>query len=49
MLNQYGLPPGNDDYSSRTKQAGVGGVDKGWTGMFAEAKHTGLYASPHLH
>lgn len=35
-------PPGNDDNSSRTKQVGVGGVDKSLTGMLAEAKHTHL-------
>lgn len=46
MFNQYGLPPGNDDYSSRTKQVGVGGVDKGKTGMFAEAKRTVLVCFP---
>ena len=51
MLNQCCLPPGHDGYSSRTKRVlKSGGVDKGWLGgMFAEAKHTVLYASLHLH
>ena len=49
VFNQYGLPPGNDDYSSRTKQVGVVGLDKGETeGCLPKLSTQFCVLPPHL-